>query len=266
MLPDWALAEHFSSGACYNARTMDKRLSEQKESITAGDRIRTVRSYVLRAGRVTEGQKRALDELWPVFGVEPGSTPLDFNALFGNPGPVILEIGFGNGDATWQMARAHPEENYFGVEVHRPGVGRLLLKIEEQGLENVRIACEDAVELLRGRVRDDSLEGVRIYFPDPWPKKRHHKRRIIQAPFVDLLARKMKAGGLLHLATDWVPYAEYMIEVMQESPDFENLSTSGGYCPKPEWRPPTKYEMRGERLGHTVSDLVFRRRDRGKPE
>ena len=238
---------------------MDKNPPEGQENAAEKRYRRSVRSYVLRAGRVTEGQQRALDELWPVFGVEEGEYPLDFRGLFGNANPVIMEIGFGNGEATWRMAKAHPEENYLGVEVHRPGVGRLLLNVEEQGIDNVRIACTDAVELLRHRVPDASLEGIRIYFPDPWPKKRHHKRRIVQPAFITLAARKMRAGGILHLATDWEPYAEFMLEVMQGSAEFENLSPSGGYCAKPEWRPPTKYEQRGERLGHRVSDLVYRR-------
>ena len=225
---------------------------------------RAVRSYVLRAGRVTEGQKRALQDLWPIWGIEPESGLLDFRDLFGNDRPVVLEIGFGNGEATWRMAQASPEENFLGVEVHKPGVGRLLLKIEEHGLDNVRIACEDAVALLRDRVPDSSLAGVRIYFPDPWPKKRHHKRRIVQAPFVELLAGKLAPGGILHLATDWAPYAEHMLEVMQRSEGFENLSPDGTYCEKPDWRPPTKYERRGERLGHEVADLVFRRRADGQ--
>jgi len=221
--------------------------------------MRPVRSFVLRAGRLTEGQKRALDELWPLYGIDEDKNQLDLEILFGNDHPVIMEIGFGNGDATWQMALAHPEENYLAVEVHRPGVGHLLLKLEENGIGNVRIACEDAVELLRQRIPRDSLAGVRIYFPDPWPKKRHHKRRIIQAPFIGLLAEKMQAGGILHMATDWEQYAEYMFEVMHNSRDFENLAQGGRVCPKPEWRPATKYEKRGERLGHSVSDLVFRR-------
>ena len=221
---------------------------------------RAVRSYVLRAGRVTEGQKRALEQLWPEFGVEADDAALDFARLFGNENPVIMEIGFGNGEATWQMAQAHPDENFFGVEVHKPGVGRLLLKIEEHGLENIRIACDDAVEVLQRQVKDNSLDGVRIYFPDPWPKKRHHKRRIVQAPFIALLAQKMRTGGVLHLATDWEPYADYMLEVMGQTTEFENLSPTGGACPKPQWRPLTKYESRGERLGHKVSDLLYRRK------
>ena len=232
---------------------------EEKKAGKESSFRRPVRSFVLRAGRLTEGQKRALDELWPVYGLAEGGNQLDFEILFGNDHPVIMEIGFGNGDATWQMALAHGEENYLAVEVHRPGVGHLLLKLEDKEISNVRIACEDAVELLRKRIPRNSLAGVRIYFPDPWPKKRHHKRRIIQASFIGLLAEKMQAGGILHMATDWEQYAEYMLEVMHNSRDFENLAQDGKVCPKPEWRPATKYEKRGERLGHSVFDLVFRR-------
>jgi tRNA (guanine-N7-)-methyltransferase len=230
----------------------------QTDPVEACDR-RRIRSFVLRAGRLTAGQKRALNELWPVFGLAESDDQLDLCALFGNSHPVIMEIGFGNGDATWQMAAAHPEENYLAVEVHKPGVGRLLQTLEEHSISNVRIACEDAVEFLRKGIPAASLAGVRIYFPDPWPKKRHHKRRIIQAPFVGLLAEKMQPGGILHLATDWAPYADHMLEVMHNSPDFENFSPLGGPVSKPAWRPATKYEKRGERLGHGVFDLVFRR-------
>lgn len=232
---------------------------EEKKSAREPPFKRPVRSFVLRAGRLTEGQKRALAELWPVYGIDESVRELGFEDLFGNHHPVIMEVGFGNGDATWQMALAHPEENYLGVEVHRPGVGHLLLKLQDHGISNVRIACEDAVELLQKRIPGDSLAGVRIYFPDPWPKKRHHKRRIIQPPFVELLAQKMHAGSILHMATDWEPYAEHMLEVMHNRADFESLSPDGGFCLKPGWRPATKYEKRGERLGHCVFDLVFRR-------
>jgi tRNA (guanine-N7-)-methyltransferase len=220
---------------------------------------RPVRSFVLRGGRLTDGQQRALVELWPRWGVAPGGGALDFSAVFGNDRPVILEIGFGNGDATWRMAEAEPQHNFLAVEVHRPGVGRLLLRLEARGIGNVRVVCADAVEVLRERVPPGSLGGVRIYFPDPWPKKRHHKRRILQPAFVDLLAARMRSGAILHLATDWAPYAEHMLEVLRGSDRFENLSPAGGSCPRPDWRPVTKYERRGERLGHPVSDLVFRR-------
>jgi tRNA (guanine-N7-)-methyltransferase len=231
-----------------------KNVTEKKE---AGRR--PVRSFVLRGGRLTEGQKRALDEFWPRFGIEKGESLLDFKTIFGNDAPVIMEIGFGNGDATWQMAQAHPAENYLGVEVHQPGVGRLLLKMKQHGIANIRIANDDAVEFLRERVPAESLDGVRIYFPDPWPKKRHHKRRLIKSSLIELLASRMRPGALLHLATDWEPYAEHMLEVMRLSDGFVNLSPSGDFCDQPEWRPETKYERRGERLGHQVRDLLFKR-------
>ena len=221
---------------------------------------RHVRSFVRRAGRLTDGQKRALEVLWPLWGIEPGDRALDLARLFGNDHPVILEIGFGNGDAIWRVARAQPEQNFVGVEVHPPGIGRLLLTLEHEGLTNVRVARADAVDWLREQAAPGSLDGVRIFFPDPWPKKRHHKRRLIQPDFVWLLASRMKEGAILHLATDWVPYAEHMLEVMRAATCFENLSVTGDTCPRPAWRPRTKYEQRGERLGHPVSDLLFRLR------
>ena len=173
---------------------------------------------------------------------------------------MILDIGFGNGESTWQMAQAAPEKNFLGVEVHPPGVGHLLLKLEEHGLSNVRIVQGDAVDFLRNRVADAALDGVRLYFPDPWPKKRHGKRRIVQPVFIDLLAQKMGPGGILHMATDWTPYAEHMLEVLKGHPAFENLSDQGPYSERPSWRPQTKYELRGKKLGHTVHDLIYRRR------
>lgn len=223
-------------------------------------RARPVRSFVLRGGRLTDGQQRAMDELLPRYSVGPAEGCLDFVELFGNRRPVILEIGFGNGDATWQMALKHPAENFIGVEVHPPGVGHLLLKLEEHAIGNVRIACADGVEFLRDRIAANSLDGFRLFFPDPWPKKRHHKRRIVQPAFVRLLAEKMIAGGIVHLATDWQNYAEHMLEVLQQDPAFENLSETGDYCTRPTWRPLTKYEKRGQRLGHEVFDLLFLRR------
>jgi tRNA (guanine-N7-)-methyltransferase len=226
----------------------------------AEGRVRGVRSFVLRNGRLTEGQQRALDELLPGLGVPAGSGPLDFSTLFGNHHPVILEIGFGNGDATWQMARAEPGLNFIGAEVHRPGVGHLLLKLEEHAIGNVRIACEDGVQFLRERVGPGSLAGLRLYFPDPWPKKRHHKRRIVQPAFTGLMAEKLATGSLVHFATDWEDYARHMLQVMQDDGRFENCSAQGDYSPRPSWRPLTKYERRGQRLGHGVYDLLFRRR------
>jgi tRNA (guanine-N7-)-methyltransferase len=236
----------------------DKLIPSSLNAARAEGGLRQVRSFVLRGGRLTEGQQRALDELLPQF--TAGEGLLDFARLFGNRRPVILEIGFGNGDATWQMAQQNPDENFIGVEVHRPGVGHLLLKLEEHAINNVRVACEDGVAFLHHQVPAKSLEGLRLYFPDPWPKKRHHKRRIVQPGFVELLAQKMAGGGIVHMATDWENYAEYMLEVLQANSDFENLSETGDYCPRPAWRPLTKYERRGQKLGHGVYDLLFLRR------
>jgi tRNA (guanine-N7-)-methyltransferase len=221
--------------------------------------LRLIRSFVLRGGRLTEGQKRALDQLWPHYGVDSGASTLDFPAIFGNRNPVIIDIGFGDGESTLQMATANPDENLLAVEVHRPGVGHLLLKLESHQLTNVRIACADAVTFLGNRVADNALSGARLYFPDPWPKKRHHKRRIFQADFAALLQRKIKPGGLLHLATDWTPYAEHMLGVLESSAGFRNCAESGGFSARPSWRALTKYELRGQRLGHRVHDLIFRR-------
>jgi len=220
---------------------------------------RNIRSFVLRKGRLTVAQQYALDELWSHYGIEKGETRLDFDDHFDQSGEVIVEIGFGNGESTWQMALEEPDKNFIGIEVHEPGVGHLLLRLEEHGIENVRVACEDAVPFLQNRIADKSLAGVRIYFADPWPKKRHHKRRIIQPEFVSVLARCISKGGILHLATDWQPYAEHIQDVMQASPDFVNLSPGGDYCDRPDWRPYTKYEQRGERLGHEVRDLLYQR-------
>ena len=220
---------------------------------------RGIRSYVLRGGRLTVAQQRAMDELMPRWGVPEGEGELDLEELFGREAPVVADIGFGDGEATWRMAQAEPDKNFLGIEVHPPGVGHLLLKLEEHGIDNVRIAHEDAVEFLRERVPDGGLAEARIYFPDPWPKKRHHKRRIIQGPFVELLALKLQPGGRLHLATDWQPYADWMLEILDASDAFENTSTTGDWVPQPDWRPTTKYERRGERLGHEVRDLLFER-------
>ena len=222
-------------------------------------RHRKIRSFVLRKGRLTVAQQHALDELWPYYGIENRETLLDFDDYFDRSADVIVEIGFGNGESTWQMAQQEPEKNFIGIEVHEPGVGHLLMALEEHDIENVRIACEDAVPFFEQRIPSESLAGVSIYFADPWPKKRHHKRRIIQPEFVDDLARCMKTGGILHLATDWQPYADHVLEVMDARADFINLSDTGDYCERPEWRPYTKYEARGERLGHEVRDLLFQR-------
>ncbi len=223
---------------------------------------RPIRSFVLREGRLTDAQERAFRELWPRFGVdwEPGDA-LDPADLFGNGRPVYLEIGFGNGETLAALAERHPERNYLGIEVHRPGVGHLLLALEKRGLANVRILRQDAVEVLEQGLPAASLAGAYLFFPDPWPKRKHHKRRILNPGFVRLLARVVRPGGLFHAATDWEPYAEQMLEVMSGAGDlFENTAGSGAFAPRPEERPLTKFELRGKRLGHAVRDLVFRRR------
>jgi tRNA (guanine-N7-)-methyltransferase len=221
--------------------------------------MRPIRSFVLRGGRLTVAQQHALDELWPHYGIASTDLLLDFEDYFERQAEIIVEIGFGNGESTWRMAQQEPDKDFIAIEVHQPGVGHLLMALDKNHIENVRIACEDAVPFLKQRIPTGSLAGIRIYFPDPWPKKRHHKRRIIQPEFVSQLARSMAKGGTLHLATDWQPYADHMLEVMQASPDFSNLSPTGDYCDKPDWRPDTKYEKRGENLGHDVRDMLFER-------
>ena len=219
---------------------------------------RSIRSYVLRAGRMGTGQQRALETLGPRFVLPHAAAPLDFEAVFGRRAPVILEIGFGMGDATARIAAARPGDDFLAVEVHTPGVGALLQRIAEQGLSNLRLVQHDAVEVLRDMIPPGSLAGIHVYFPDPWHKKKHNKRRLIQAPFVRTLASHLALGGYLHCATDWQPYAEQMLEVLSAEPALVN--TAEGYAPRPEWRPLTKFENRGLKLGHGVWDLVFRRR------
>jgi len=222
---------------------------------------RPIRSFVLREGRFTEGQQRAFDRCWPKFGVDcAAGEQLDLAALFGNDNPVYLEIGFGNGEALAESAARHPERNYLGIEVHRPGVGHLLLRVEEEGLQNVRVMRHDAMELLRHSLAEGSLSGILLFFPDPWHKKRHHKRRIVRPEFAALAARVLRPGGLLHMATDWEDYAHHMLEVMSGASEFENSAGKEQFSPRPEERPLTKFEQRGQRLGHGVWDLLFRRR------
>lgn len=220
---------------------------------------RSIRSFVMRGGRITEAQQRALDSLWPRYGIAFGPAPLDFAAAFGRQAPVTLEIGFGNGDNLAAQAAMHPERNYLGVEVHRPGVGRLLLGLEEQQLPHVRIICHDAVEVLTHQVAAQTLDEVLILFPDPWPKKRHHKRRLVQAPFVELVADRLRTGGVLRFATDWQPYADAVLEVLNANTRLHNLAADGRFVPRPTGRNPTRFEKRGERLGHAVWDLAFAR-------
>ena len=219
---------------------------------------RHIRSYVLRQGRVSNAQRRAHDALLPRFGVEYSQNPIDFEKLFGRTAPRVLEIGFGMGDTTAAIAAAHPEIDYLAIEVHTPGVGSLLKAIDEQGLANVRIVQHDAVEVLERMVAEKTLDGAHVFFPDPWPKKRHHKRRLIQPPLVSLLASRLKPGGYIHAATDWEEYAQQIVEVLSAEPLLRN--TAEGFAPRPDYRPLTKFEQRGLKLGHGVWDIIFVRR------
>lgn len=219
---------------------------------------RHIKSFVLRQGNLTRGQQRAIDEFLPAFGIDYAAALLDLDAAFGRSAPKILEIGFGMGAATAEIAARHPEQDYLGVEVHMPGVGSLLKLIGEQELKNIRILRHDAVEVVRDMIPPASLDGIHIFFPDPWHKKRHNKRRLIQPAFVELLVSRLKPGGYFHAATDWEDYAVQILEVMNGNADLAN--TADGYAPRPDYRPLTKFEQRGIRLGHGVWDIVFRRR------
>ncbi|MBW7013588.1 tRNA (guanosine(46)-N7)-methyltransferase TrmB [Pseudomonas sp. N040] len=213
----------------------------------------------MRSGRMTEGQQRGLDQGWPQFGLEPAAGLQDFDQVFGRSAPRTFEIGFGMGQATLEMAAAAPEEDFIGVEVHRPGVGALLNGMLTQHLSNIRVYSWDAIEVLRDCVADASLDRLLLFFPDPWHKSRHHKRRIVQPQWAQLVRQKLKVGGVLHMATDWQAYAEHMLEVMNAAPGYRNLAADGRYVPRPAERPVTKFERRGERLGHGVWDLKFQR-------
>ena len=228
--------------------------------MTGAEHPRSIRSYVTRGGRITAAQQRALDELWPKYGVDFAPHTLDLRLLYGREAPLTLEIGFGNGENLVALAAAHPERDFLGVEVHRPGVGRLLLQLEERELGNVRVVCHDAVEVLERQLAPHCINEILVLFPDPWPKKRHHKRRLVQGPFAALLARRLAAGAVLRLATDWQPYALEMLATLTRTAGLENLAADHGFVARPAERAPTRFERRGERLGHEVWDLAFRRR------
>jgi tRNA (guanine-N7-)-methyltransferase len=216
-----------------------------------------IRSFVLRQGRVSNAQRRAVDTLSAVYGIAYAPQPLDFAQVFGRNAPTLLEIGFGMGETSALIAAAHPENNYLGIEVHTPGVGSLLKRIEESGLKNLRIIQHDAVEVLQHMIAPASLAGAHIFFPDPWPKKRHHKRRLIQPGFVALLASRLAPDAYVHAATDWEEYAEQILAVFAAEPALAN--TAPGFAPRPDYRPQTKFESRGLALGHGVWDIIFRK-------
>ncbi|MFP8968625.1 tRNA (guanosine(46)-N7)-methyltransferase TrmB [Pokkaliibacter sp. CJK22405] len=221
--------------------------------------MREVRSFVKRVGRMTPGQERALEQHFAVYGLRREDGPLNSAAVFGREAPLVVEIGFGMGDSLVAMAKAMPEKNFIGIEVHEPGVGRLLNNVALEGLTNVRVYCDDAVKVLEECIADGSLDTLQLFFPDPWPKKKHHKRRIVQTEFAEKLRSKLSIGGCFHMATDWEPYAEHMMEVMSMAEGYENTEGMGNFAPQPDFRPVTKFQKRGENLGHGVWDLMFKR-------
>jgi tRNA (guanine-N7-)-methyltransferase len=219
-----------------------------------------VRSYVVRAGRITEGQRQAFTDHWGRYGLSLYDGRVDWSAIFHRSAPVVLEIGFGMGDSLAEMVEAEADKDFVGIEVHPPGVGRLLNRAAERGLHNLRIYMADAIDVLDDCIPEQSLDRVQIYFPDPWPKKRHHKRRLVQPAFVEKIRRKLVPGGLLHLATDWEDYAQHMLAVIDPLPGLENLAGPGEFSERPSFRPLTKFERRGRNLGHGIRDLLYRRR------
>jgi tRNA (guanine-N7-)-methyltransferase len=231
----------------------------ERKPFTVEPGHRAVRSFVLRQGRFTPAQQRAFEQLWPRYGLDYTGTPRDFDAAFGRHAPRVLEVGFGNGEALRFAAALDPARDYIGIEVHAPGVGHLLNGLAADGTGNVRVYHHDAVEVLGNEVADAALDEVRIFFPDPWHKKRHHKRRLLDPAFAALLVRKLAPGGRLHLATDWHDYAERMWDVLDATPGLRNSAGPRGHIPRPPWRPQTRFESRGQRLGHGVWDLLYDR-------
>ncbi|GGO71243.1 tRNA (guanosine(46)-N7)-methyltransferase TrmB [Bowmanella pacifica] len=221
--------------------------------------LRQIRSFVKREGRLTKGQARAIEANWPSMGLSVDNGMLDFSQVFGRQAPVVLEIGFGMGKSLVEMAAAEPDKDFIGIEVHRPGIGACLADAEAAGLKNLRVFEHDAVEVLAQCIPDASLARMQLYFPDPWHKARHHKRRIVQPEFAQKVRQKLAIGGVWHMATDWENYAEHMLEVMSQAKGYNNQSVSQDYVPRPDFRPLTKFEQRGHRLGHGVWDLMFER-------
>ena len=235
-----------------------KRKTVETAEFTADGRYkRKVRSFVLRTGRLSEFQRNAMNANWPQYGLDYQDQPFDFAAIFGNQNPVVLEIGFGMGSSLVEMAAANPDRNYLGIEVHTPGVGACIAYAVEKGVKNLRVICHDATEILRDSIADQSLGGLQLFFPDPWHKKAHHKRRIVQPEFVARVVQKLAPNGFIHMATDWQHYAEQMLEVLSANPDLHNTSSQQNYIPRPDFRPLTKFEQRGQKLGHGVWDLYF---------
>lgn len=236
-----------------------RQFKSQAEAEAAGVYVSKVKSYVKREGRLTKGQEKALADYWPTMGIDYADAPLSLSDVFGRTAPVVVEIGFGMGKSLVEMAAASPDKDFIGIEVHRPGVGACLSDAGDQGVENLRVMEHDAVEVLKNMIPDGSLSRLQLFFPDPWHKKRHHKRRIVQSEFAELVRTKLAIGGCFHMATDWEAYAEHMAEVMNNAPGYTNTAEEGDYVPRPEYRPITKFETRGQKLGHGVWDLIYER-------
>lgn len=235
------------------------RFNSQDEARAAGVYISKVKSFVKREGRLTKAQGKAIEDNWPTMGLSVNHGMLDLRLVFGRQAPRVLEIGFGMGKSFVEMAKHAPNTDFIGIEVHRPGVGACLALAEQAELTNIRVFEHDAVEVLSNCIADESLDRLQLFFPDPWHKTRHHKRRIVQPEFVQAIRHKLKIGGEFHMATDWEQYSEHMLEVMTQAPGFENTSATHDYVPRPEYRPITKFEVRGQKLGHGVWDIIFKR-------
>jgi tRNA (guanine-N7-)-methyltransferase len=235
------------------------RFNSQQEARAAGVYISKIKSFVKREGRLTKAQGKAIEDNWPSMGLSVDEGMLNFEQIFGRSAQVALEIGFGMGKSLVEMAHSAPDTDFIGIEVHRPGVGACLASAEQAEISNLRVFEHDAVEVLEQCIANESLDRLQLFFPDPWHKTRHHKRRIVQPEFVQAIRAKLKVGGEFHMATDWEPYAEYMLEVMQQAQGFENSSRSQDYLPRPDYRPITKFEVRGQQLGHGVWDIIFTR-------
>ena len=219
---------------------------------------RRIRSFIRRQGRITPGQQQAIDSLWKNYCLNP-KKHYNYSEVFGRQAPLFIEIGFGNGESLAAMAAANPHQDFIGIEVHKPGIGHLMLRLDQLQLSNVKIYCHDAYEILEQRITDSSLDGVHLFFPDPWPKKRHHKRRIVRPDFAALITKKLKQNAYFHAATDWENYAEQMLTIFHQASGMSNTCPQQSFCDRPDYRPVTKFEQRGLRLGHGVWDLVFRK-------
>jgi len=237
---------------------MSEQNTETQESIEQEPvKKRTIRSFVVRGGRMTEGQQKNYEANWLVYGLDLDGGRIDYTTIFGRESDVVLEVGFGMGASLVEMAKNAPEKDFIGIEVHPPGVAKLMMLAKEEGVTNLRVYCDDAIEVMANCLPEKAASAFQLFFPDPWHKKKHNKRRIVQPLFSQQVANVLKVGGYFHMATDWQPYAEHMMEVMEEQTNYVNAAGVGEYHPRPEWRPLTKFEQRGERLGHGVWDLIY---------